>query len=74
MHPQDCTELKARRHQLDPMRKKVNDVASGAKVNPRTRNIESDHRGRLGQSRKNEKNEKTIEPGQRSPVKEEKRE
>ena len=54
MHPRDCIKLKVRRHQLDSMKKKVNDVANGDEVNPRTRNIESDHQGRLSQS-KNEK-------------------
>ena len=54
MHLQDCKKLKVRRHQLDPMKTEINDVASSVKVNPRTGNIESDHQGRPSQS-KNER-------------------
>ena len=72
MHPQDCMKLKVRRHQLDSMKKKINDVASDVEANPRTGNIESDHRGRPSQSKK-ERREKAIEPSQQGPGKEEKR-
>jgi hypothetical protein len=38
-------KLKVRRHQLDPMKKEINDVVSSVEVNPRTGNIESNHQG-----------------------------
>ena len=51
MHPQVCMKLMARHHRLDPTKKKINDVASIVEVNPRTRNIESDHQGRPSQQK-----------------------